>query len=256
MQITLNNIKKRGGFSNPKKQSGYILIVSVILLGVMLIATLNFFEQSADSIQMSGYSRDSSEALLLAESAMNMLYGTFKFDGDIDGDENIDRSEGFSLQDPSPLPLPYMYFRSDLDTIGITATQPSILQRIADGEARSGTTKTAVNIANNVVPELAQHLLINELFNTNTRPVLFTLNETNQLDFITDKTWAETINENDKAAVAWLELTRPTENGPVEIYVQAAAKVGRSINYVQKFVGTFSNTLGLVTNLSESSPGP
>ncbi len=247
------NIKKRGGFNSPKQQSGYILVVSVILLGAMLIATLSFFEQSSESVQMSGYDRDSAEALLLAESGMNMLYGTFIFGSDINGDGDIDNEVSFYISSPDL--LPYMYFVSTVADDRISELAPSILQKIANGEARSGQARASVDVLNNRVPRVS-HLLINELYNADSgsRPVLYSLvnNKLTQ----TNTTWATTRANQQTAAVAWLELIRSTTNGPVEVYVQAAAQVGRSINYVQRFVGSYKTTLGLVSNLNESSTGP
>jgi len=254
-RLKQTKIRKRGSFNNPRRQSGYILVVSIILLGAMLIATLGFFEQSADSVQMSGYSRDSAEALLLAESAMNMLYGTFVFNKDIDNDAIVDRDETYDLNNPNPLPLPYMYFVSAIVNAEINQAQPSILQLVANGEARSGTARTAVAVSSNVVPSSAGNLLINELFTATTRPVLYTLDNNNRL-VSSNNTWATMRNNNQTAAVAWLELTRDTTiaNSPVEIYVQSAAQVGRSINYVQRFIGILPNTLGILGGANESSP--
>ena len=245
------NIKKRGNFSNPRRQSGYILIVSVILLGAMLMATLGFFQQSADSVQISGYDRDSAEALLLAESGMNMLYGTFIFGEDIDGDGNTDKDVSFNINNPDL--LSYMFFVSAADDIKISATEPGILQRISNGQARSAS-HSAIMITNNRVPAGDGNLLISELFNGDSAPITYEQdNITHELKNNGDS-WATLRTANKNAAVAWLELIRSTDDGPIEIYVQAAAQVGKSINYVQRYVGSYPNTLGQVTNLSESSP--
>jgi len=248
---------KHGNLNLPRKQAGYIIVVTIILLGAMLLATLNYFEHSADSMQMSGYNRDASEALLLAESAMNMLYGQFIFGHDIDNTDNTnsaDKDQVFDDSVPENLPLHYMYFVGDDNTID--AIQPSILQSIANGEARSGS-HTAVAVSNHRVPDTATRLLVSELYtNNNTlKPVLYTLDNNNELQINTVDTWTSIFNSTDRAAVAWLELTRTdaTDN-TLRIFVQAAARIGDSRNYVQRFVGIYPNNLGPLGAANESSP--
>ena len=249
-KITQTMIEKRGGFRNPHRQSGYILIISVILLGAMLIATINYFEQSTDSIQMSGYNRDAAEALLLAESAMNMLYGQFVFGQDVDGDALPDRDETFDENSPNVLPLHYMYFRSNNNAID--AQQPSILQLVANGEARSGSARAGTTVKNHRVPGNAVNLLISELYANNLKPVLYLLDANNQLT-VSNNIWTN-VNNNQKAAVAWLELTREQAGANrINVYVQAAAKVGSSINYVQRYVGNYPTNLGPLGGANESS---
>ena len=255
-KLTTKEVKfcKRGGFSNPHRQSGYIIMVSVVLLGAMLLATLSYFERSADNIQMSGYNRDSAEALLLAESAMNTLYGQFKYGRDIDDDDIADRDQSFDSNNPSTLPTFYMYFVSGTEPISISQTQPTILQKIADGEARSAA-RTTQTVSSHRVPVDANNLVISELYTAgNTqRPVLYILDENNRLSISNDN-WTNIINNNPKAAVAWLELVlSPTGNGTIQVYAQAAAQIGSSKNYVQRYVGAYPNTLGPLGAANESS---
>ncbi|MDH5257638.1 MAG: hypothetical protein OEX07_06510 [Gammaproteobacteria bacterium] len=240
---------KHGGFTNPRRQSGYILIVTVILLGAMLLATLNYFQNSTDSIQISGFNKDSAEALLLAESAANTLYAQFKYNGDLDNDGVLDHNQTFDDSTPDLLPLFYMYYRSDNSTIN--ATSPSILQMIADGEARI-TSRGTTNVTGNRVPATAANLIVNEMSsNGNRRPVVYVINN-NQL-VISNDDWASAIATNNRAAVAWLELTRVSAtNNSIQVYAQAVAKVGNAKNYVQRYVGVFPDSLGPLPTTSES----
>jgi len=252
-------IKKRRNVNVPRRQSGSILILTVILLGAMLLATLSYFEQSSNSIQMSGYSRDSAEALLLAESAMSKLYGEFIFGRDINGKNGADLDESFDKSDLANIPLHYLYYYSENNSID--ENQPNILQLIANGEAKSGSAQTLATVSNHRVNKSgSNNLLINSLFvNTGNgtnklQPILYTLDANHQLVKIDNKSWTGTA-ANDRAAAAWIELVRTsTENDTIQIYVQAAARVGKAKNYVQRFAGIFQNTLGILSAATESSP--
>jgi len=262
--MRISTIKKQGGFRNPRKQSGYIIVVSIILLGAMLVATLQFFEQSKIDVQASGYNRDSAEALLLAESAANMLYGQYVFGEDIAGTNAPDRTEGFNENDLPNLPLSYMYYRGPEPAAGagqgagtpniIANALPSILQMVANGEALRGS-RTTVATANHKVPGNAANLIVEELYSNSNgqviKPVLYEVNANNQLVMNTSSQW-QTITGKKKAA-AWLELTKnPAMGNTVQIYVQAVGQVGKSKNYVQRLVGVFTNSLGLISATTES----
>jgi len=243
-------IKNKGGFNNPRQQSGYILIVSVILLGAMLIATLQYFEQSKSSFQTSGYSRNSAEALLLAESAANMLYGQYIY-----GDDHL---KGFDEDNLNNLPLPYMYYRSNntnQDTPDtIDESQPGILQLIANGEARSSS-RTTVNTGKHKIPGSAENLVITELFsnvdNTLVKPIIYEIDNDGKLTISTSNSWTSVTAE--KKAVAWLELVKNPATNTIKIYVQAVAQIGNSKNYVQRFVGVFKNNLGIISTTMQSN---
>lgn len=241
--------------STMQKQSGYVLIVSVILLAAMLIATLGYFEQSTTRLQTSGFNRDSAEALLLAESASNSLYGQFVFNDDIDNDGVADRNELVDEDALDQLPLFYMYFISSDDTIN--KTEPSILQLIANGEARSSSNRTDITIVNNQIPVDAENIIIDELFtdDAKARPVVYTLDNNRKLSINSTDTWTDVLDRREKVAIAWFELVR--DSGSVDevgVYVQAVAQVGQSKNYIQRFVGIFPNRLGSIGAANESNP--
>ena len=239
------------------------------MLGELIIATLNYFEQSKDSIQMSGYNRNASEALLLAESAANMLYGRFVFGGDLNGDGTNDNRQGFNETDLSNLPLHYMYYRGAETTDGqedgadniIARSKPSILQLIANGEARSATATSMTTDSAHKIPHNAASLMITDLYSTidnkTVKPILFTIDDSenggHKLKIEPGTSTWTGITGNKKAA-AWLELTKdPTKAGTIQIYVQAVGQIGKSKNYIQRFVGIFPNSLGLIAAATESN---
>lgn len=243
------------GPSLPTKQSGYVIIVAVVLLGAMLLATLQYFEQSTTNLQSAGYSRDSAESLMLAQSAANALRGHLLFNKDLDNDDIIDRNEIVDETNLDNLPLFYMYYVSDNST-SFANTEPSILQLIANGEARSSD-HTPVGLTKSRIPTTTTRLMINDLYSDggNIKPIIYVLDNENKLIIDPDdETWKTKINNGDTAAAAWLELTRLSdEDGSIEINVQAVAQIGASKSYVQRIVGIFSNKLGLIGATNESS---
>jgi len=233
---------------NIKKQDGYIVIVTIALLATLLSVTIGSFERLKNNRQLSGYNRDSAESLLLAESAMNFMIGLYQTTS-MDGDAFIDGNEVINinlLPISDNLPTPYFYFVSNAGGT-IDQNTPSILQRVANGEAMN----LSNPLANRVVPFASNNLLISDLFvDANTRPMVFTLNGVNlfQIEAInTSGEWdaAATIAANPKIAAAWMEIVDdPNIIGSLEVYIAALAKVGRSKSYVQKLYGTVNTNLG------------
>lgn len=223
--------------------------MSILLVLVMLIGTLNFLEQSTESIQISGYNRDSSESLLLAESAMNMLYGKFRYKQDIDNDgsNTPDLDQTPILTDLDSLPLSYSYFVTG--GTGIDQALPSLLQRVANGEARN--TGSAGNNHSFSVDQ--NEILVENLYTNSARPIIFVLNNENNL-VPSNQTWNELKSSNTKFAAAWLEfVNNPALEGAIQIYVQSVSKVGSSKSYVQRYVWHYSDTMG--ENLSPITQG-
>lgn len=233
-----------------RAQGGYALLAVVVVMSVFTVVSLQYMERTAKSIQLSGYGRDSSESLLMAEGAMNMLYGRFIFDDDIDGDDINDNTETIdSTKSPPGIPLPYMFYVTGGH--GIDQTAPSLLQRIANGEASA----TSGAVENHSIS--ASKLRVDDLFQggPGTAPLLFVQDTDNAGHLkISHGSWNST-NDTHKAA-AWLELVQsPTQAGKIQVFVQALAQVGNSKSYVQRFAGTFSATLGRRFGaLNESNP--
>lgn len=233
-----------------RQQKGYSLLAVVVLLSLFAVIALQFLDRTTKSIQISGYARDSAESLVLAEAAMNTLYGSFVYDADLDGANGPDNLTTVNTKPGQiEISLPYMYFVNG--GAGVDQTAPSLLQRIADGEA------AAQGGAVNNHGTSAARLRIDNLFQAGNAgaPIMFVHapDEPAKLKRVTT-TWSAT-NATRKAA-AWLELTKnPLLDGTYGIYVQAAAQVGDAKAYVQRFAGTMTDTLGRrVGALNESKP--
>ena len=234
--------------SLPKRNSGYILVLTIVLLAALLVMSLSFFKRTADSLQVSGYNRYAAESLVVAESAMNMLYGRYVYNADLDGDGVKDIEERIDLKSLTDLPLPYMYFVST-DT-EIDQKLPSILQRIANGEARG----EGHTLSNHQVSSDAHRLLISNLTTSKAKPVIFQFNDSHQL-VKTSRSWTDLASSSEKGAAVWLELVKNEDmEGTVQVYVQAVGKAGSSKSYLQRYIGNFKTTLGVeLGGLNESS---
>jgi len=242
---------KRKYIKIQKKQKGYIVLITIMLLATLLTTSLSFFERAASNMQMTGYNRDSAESLLLAESAMNMLLGRYISLQDLDGDLIPDRTENVDSLAPIPPRLYYMYFTSN----GLLVDQPapSILQRVANGEARG----IGNALASNLVPIANNNLRIRNLFvDVNTRPIVFNL-AANNLLFInnaiqTSAAWDNAVDNNNQIAAVWFELVQnPALMGNLQIYVGSVAIVGNSRSYVQRLVGSVGTNLGNAAGLMQ-----
>lgn len=233
------------------REQGYVLLTVVILLGVLSVVVSQFLSRAVQATQTAGYGRDSSESLLLAESAMNMLYGQFVFDGDLNGDGVADREQRPNLAaSPAAVPLGYMFYIAGSGP-GIEATDPGLLQRVADGEAWA----QGANITTQAVASAAARIEVNDLFGNGFSPVLFV--QDNNGDIVrANTTWDNT--RGPRKAAAWLELVRnedPDSGGSVKVYVEAVGQVGHAKSYVQRYIGEYSNTLGTnVGALNEANP--
>lgn len=221
-------------------QKGYILIITIVLLSVLLIMSLNFFKRTADSLQMSGYNRESTESLVIAESAMNFLYGRYIYNADLDGKNGIDIDVKINPSKPNEIDLPYLYYVSSDGSID--QKNPSLLQKIANGEARN----IGATINNHEVAKTTERLQIMNLYSNKAKPIVFQFNALNQIEQ-TETEWSAVSGNNSKAAVAWLELVKNEElEGTVQVYVQAVGKVGTSKSYVQRLIGYIPTTLGSI----------
>ena len=235
----------------PKTQSGYILILTIVLLAALLGISLNFLQRTSDSLQITGYNRQSSESLLLAENALNMLYGQFMYDATLDDDNIPDNDEAILLNDQDELPVQYLYYTVNSDNE--VQSMPSILQKVANGEADG----TSATISNHAVDSNILKLLVSDLYTNKASPIIYTLNQNNNKYEVSTKSWSELENSNDGVAAAWMELVKNDQlAGSFQIYVQAVGKVGTSRSYVQRIYGYVQTTLGAnLKPLIESNPG-
>lgn len=248
-----------------RTQSGYILLFAAIFLLILGIAASQMFSRSSESTMMSGAVRDQDKALLMAESALEHLrirFATNRMDTDttartadcIDVNGNTqDACEAALLQKymdtPDSYLFNYMYYVTNGN--GLDVNQPSLLQKLADGEATNiaESTLTSQNISDST-----QRLRIPDLFSTGFKPILYTLNEKGRVVASNANDWHSETSIN-KAAV-WIEVTQnPKNSQSVDLFVQTAAQVANAKRYLQRYVGTYNSTnmLGFVSALSEAS---
>lgn len=269
-----------------KQERGFVLLFVLILLVGLMITSAGFFYRANNDTKLSGTERDYDQALLLAESGGNLVAGLFFNIGDnnnsanpftgcdsgtLVGDLNCngfhDNPEGRPSTAGSGLPksgdgfgLGYQYYVTATAGAGISYSTPSILQRIADGEARnSGSSITAREILNS-----RTQLRVRDLFSTTLapnkaasdpnpyiRPFLFT-QSANGLTRSTSK-WQDEASTQ-KVAV-WLEVTKnPNDSTTFDNYLCAVAQVGNAKAYLLRFLGTYPvNLIQMPAPLSESA---
>jgi len=271
---------------HPHKEQGFILLFVLLLLVGLMVTSAGFFYRANNDTKLSGTERDYDQALLLAESGGNLVAGLFFNIGDnntstnpytgcdsgsLVGDLNCngfhDNPEGRPQSAGSGLPktgdgygLGYQFYLTATAGAGLSYSTPSILQRIADGEARnSGTSISTREILNS-----RTQLRVRDLFSTTLapnkaasdpnpyiRPFLFTQSATG-LTRSTNK-WQDEPSAQ-KVAV-WLEVTKnPTDSTTFDNYLCAVAQVGNAKAYLLRFLGTYPvNLIQMPAPLSESA---
>jgi len=235
------NIHKQGGLNLGIKSAGYIIVLTIVLVVALLFITVQFLGRTSDSLQISGFQRDSQESLLLAESAMNKLYGQYYYKVDIDGDGKIDFiDQALNVDNPQNSELPYLYYVDSEDENRYMET-PSILQRIANGEARG----VGGSIDKNAVSKDTNQLLVENLYsNGGIQPIVYVLTSDNDLVKSNEK-WSNIKDDETKVSAAWFEMVSNSDiDGDIQLYVQAIGKIGQSKSYVQRYIGSMSNRLG------------
>jgi len=232
-----------------------------------MAGSAHFYFRTTENTIASGTVRDSSQALLLAESAMELMRGQLvlnRLDSDnttrVAACEDPNNNNATSdiceaaeirsnMSDPSSKLFSYMYYISSASALEHSA--PSILQRVANGEAANASAST---LASQTIAESDNQLRINDLFGNGFAPRLYLLNSNALLTASNAANWnAEGAAEK---AAAWVEvIVNPSNSNAVDLYVQAVAQVGKAKSYVQRYAGSFSSgtTLGSVSGLSEAS---
>jgi len=221
-----------------KSQQGYILILIMVLMAIMAIASVQFTARTSGSLKTFSQTRDANQSLLIAESALNTLYAHFAYNADLNQDGTPDNSAPINMATTPPgINLPYLYYFANNSTIG--QQQPGILQSIATNEAQANP------ISSNNAPGFNpnQALRIDNLYSNNAGPLTYQQNE-NGLLIRSQLTWTQ-INASKGKAIAWLEAVRDKNNDSIiKIYVQAVGEYQSSRSYVQRFAGSYSQTIG------------
>ena len=267
----------------PRQQNGLALILVLVLLLITAAASVFFYNSMVGSTRLSGANRDNTASLLLAESALELLRGGFgnQLNSDANNETihasdctksrvvgqtttlySVDNCEAYEvIRDVNSTthvadviaPLDYVFFVND-GGAGLTETRPSLLQKVANGEAK-GVSDSAARVPNNqVVAEGTADLTINDLFSNSHKPLVYAMNQNGLLVESNSASWTG-ITTQEKAA-AWLEFTRnAADNKAMDIWVQAVGQTGFSRSYLQRYVGTFypPTTIGGLSALIEAS---
>jgi len=241
--------------------------MSAVFLFLLMAGSAHFYFRTSENTIASGTVRDSSQALLLAESVMELMRGelvlnrlntdnTTRVAACEDPNNNNATSDiceaaeiRSNMSNPSAKLFAYMYYISA--STALEHNSPSLLQRVANGEAAA---TTAATLSSQKVDESDSQIRINDLFGNGFAPRMYTLNSNSLLVPSNAANWnAETAPEK---AVAWVEvIVNPDNANAVDLIVQAVAQVGKAKSYVQRYAGSFSSgtTLGSVSVLSEAS---
>ncbi len=246
-------------------QQGAILIFVLFILGILIVSSTQFFSMATESTKISGAARDSSESLLLTESAMEMLRGQFINNLDYEGVVSVascdnsgvstDKCEAGEIRNNMTTPLnflmPYMYYVSDVASLD--QDQPSLLQKVANGEGAFDT--NSAQLASQTVSSAVTSLRVNNLFTAGFQPFLYSINDNGLLVNSAAADWDA--EDSTHKAAAWIEVVlNPDDIEAIDMYVQAVAQVGSARTFTQRYVGSYFNddTLGgLVSPLAESS---
>lgn len=220
-----------------KRSAGYVVLLVAVILSILLVAAIDFLNQTTRSSQMAESSRDAAQARELAENAANMLYGRFIYGGDINGDGIADKVQAGVDMTAPPVTLPLSYAFFVTASGAIDQALPGVLQRVADGEARA----EASEIVAQRVPINVSRLMVKNLFSPGVyAPLLYVYDAAGEL-VLSVKSWGDETGYQ-KAAV-WMELVKSAA-GDLNLYVSSVGQVGAAKSYVQRFVGTYSATLG------------
>ncbi len=208
-------------------ERGYVLILVVSLLAILAVSSSQYWSNVTRNVSALAHSGNKTSSLMLAEAALNRAAGMFVFGSDLDGNNAEDNAQ-LSFIVPAAPGLFYAFYMTDGNVVSKQA--PSLLQRVANGEAAG----QAGNVAAQAINENVIALQVQDLFGAGYSPLLYVLNG-DQLQ-ISNNDW-NTERSNAKAA-AWIELVQdPVEADQLNLYVQAMAQVGLSKSYVQKYVG-------------------
>ena len=242
-----------------RQQDGFIVVVVAVFLLILMAGSAQLFGRIADDTRTSGVLRDSSASLMLAETAMEYLRGQYINTLDTVAetptnglDQVIAGQLTGNMSDPDDILFPYMFYVTA--GAGLDQTLPSLLQKVANGEAAA--VDSSALTTRGVSADVNQ-MRVNDLFaspnGTSVAPMLYILDDNTGLLTASNAEDWDSETSPEKAAV-WLEVIQnPNNSSSVDLFVQAIAQVGEAKSYVQRYVGTYSSVLGNIAALSEAS---
>ena len=229
------------------KQSGFSLLLVMVLIIILGLGSAMFVSRSGDDMSAGASRRDSELSQGLAEAGASLVLARFISEddavADIDGDGAVDRLAGYAdlASAPSVMPLAYAFYPESGNTV-------SPVQRIATGES-SGASSALISA---VVPAASTQIGINDLFVSGTlKPLLFSQGEGGLA--ASAETWAGELAAN-KVAV-WFEYELNAGHAQwADVYVAAMGQVGRAKSYVRRYVGSYTDQLGgMISPITESA---
>lgn len=249
-----------------KGHQGYVLLITLLFTTIMIAAGIHFFTRTVEHTKNSGSMRDSTQASLLVESAMNLAMGQY-----VSSENRALRGIHAAKEGQATLlafinDIPNMYYITDTDNavVEINQASPNILQLVANGESR----KINFNPTNSQrlttsAGSPLTGLRVNDLFDPANafKPTLYTLNAGTGLLQVSANTW-DAESAVDKAAV-WFELVQNSfDANTIDVYVEAVVEVDGAMSYLQRRVWSYSPIAGNTTMenlgcalLCESSTG-
>jgi len=269
-------------FNPINRERGYILPFVLVLLMILLLSSAAFFNRASITAQISGQQRDTTQALLLAESVINRVQGRFLSGAsdetpmrtdinDINADGNL--SPDFKqIKDliptvtsvPAINSLPYYIYYIPNGPVGTpsrvaVSTTSRILQAVANGESTAANSNLAIN---GQQIGATTRIKVSELFvDANRHPLAYVVNAAGIPILSEGASAIDTTAEWNAASAAlgraavWLELAADTANEQIHLYIATMAQVGSTKAYLQRYIGPhdYSLTLGdRVAPISES----
>lgn len=229
------------------RQQGLTLLTVVTLIAILIASVLFFLSAKSTRSQIAGNIADIDDARRLAENAANTLYGQFVYNADLNADGAVDITQLQTVTANATLtpPLSYAFFVTAGK--GLDQTAPSLLQRIANGEAynKSGA------VTGQIVAVSVTQAKVGDLFGATYRPFLYVQGGDGAISTSVSGWDAETAA---RKAAAWIELTKdPDTPNKINVFVAAAARIGNVKGYVQKYIGSYAMTLGGLSPLMQSN---
>lgn len=234
-------------------ERGYILLMAALFMAILAAGASTLLRQVDRDAAVSGAVRDQRLALAIAEAALNKLWGDFANQLDSDGDGTLDRDETAALfqnqANPAPFLMPYMFVVSAGG--GIDQTEPGLLQRVADGEARASSAGGPIS---GIIAAGVTESSLDSLFETGRGPVLYTVGGDGILRASASPTW--TGEPATLKGAAWIEVIKSTTNpGGIDLVAESAGQAGAAKAYVQRTIASyvFNSSIGILPLIGEAS---
>ncbi|MDH5232265.1 MAG: hypothetical protein OEY38_19560 [Gammaproteobacteria bacterium] len=214
-----------------QKNKGHVLLLVLIFLSILAVLSSQSVDRQLMETRVTVNKNDFHKSLEIAENSIHFLIGRFVSDADFNQDGVVDKDQG-NIDESLVPKLTYSFFVSDGS--GISETVPSIIQRVADGEAYGS---SAILLSPSIALENTA-LRIDALFADSFAPLFFSYTDQGELLTIENQTWSQSTQHN--KVCLWLETVKdPLIDNQYNVFVQAVAQSGKSKTYLQEFLGAY-----------------